>query len=276
MARGRDPRKAVRDAKRAVSKYNSAVRRYNSDIKRYNSEAKRFNRQQRSNRSQLDAAVREHNRSVRRQRSALSASTTTLVQSYESLRSSVDDERDGGGLVDLAAGEAAASLRTLSAIEEDETDDRESSSLSETTIGDELSSLSDDLDARWRGALFSLSPENPDAARHFCTSAREVVVRMIDGWATDEEVLGANPNCEKLEDGTPTRRAKVRYLVSVNLGEYDSIAEFVESDVKDVLALFRVFNDGTHGRAGRFDIARLLAIKQRVEGAIVFLSRLLR
>ena len=266
----------MRDAKRAVNKYNSTVRKYNSDVKKYNTQAKRFNRQQRANRTQLNAAIREHNRNVRRQRSALNGSTTALVQSYEYLANTVDDDQDGGGVVDLAAGEATASLRALAVIEDDETHPVDASTLRSTTIDDELSSLSPDLDARWRGALFSLNLENPDAARHFCTSAREIIVRMINGYATDEEVLSANPNCELFKDGKPSRRAKVRHLVSVNLGEYDAIADFVESDVQDILGLFRVFNDGTHGQAGRFDIPKLLAIKERVEGAIVFLSRLLR
>lgn len=38
---------------------------------------------------------------------------------------------------------------------------------------------------RWKGALFSLSPTNPDAAQHFCTSAREVLTSMLDIAAPD-------------------------------------------------------------------------------------------
>lgn len=277
MARGPNPRKAMRDAKRAVSQYNSAVRKYNSGVKKYNREAKRFNREQRANRNELNKAIQAHNSSVRRQRSSLASSSTFLVESYEGLLAGVDDDHDGGGLVDLAAAEASASLRALAVMEEDEAGSGDGSTLTATVITDELSSLSTDLDDRWRGALFSMHPDNPDAARHFCTSAREVVVEMIDRYAPDEDVLAADPQCELHEpSGKPSRRAKVRHLVSVNYGEYESITEFVETDVNDVLGLFRVFNDGTHGRAGHFDTAKLRTIKERVEGAIVFLSRLLR
>jgi hypothetical protein len=46
--------------------------------------------------------------------------------------------------------------------------------------------------------------------------------------------------------------------------------------VDDVMKLFRVFNDATHGDAGVFDLNALRALKQRVEGAITFLSAIVR
>jgi hypothetical protein len=48
----------------------------------------------------------------------------------------------------------------------------------------------------------------------------------------------------------------------------------VSEDVDNVLSLFRVFNDGTHGHAGRFDISELTAIRTRVESAVAFLAHL--
>ena len=41
--------------------------------------------------------------------------------------------------------------------------------------------------------------------------------------------------------------------------------------MKNVLQLFREFNDGTHGTAGRFSLDQLSAIKTRVEHAVEFL-----
>jgi hypothetical protein len=40
--------------------------------------------------------------------------------------------------------------------------------------------------------------------------------------------------------------------------------------------LFRVFNDGTHGDAGAFDLPSLHALRGRVEGAVRFLSAIAR
>jgi hypothetical protein len=48
--------------------------------------------------------------------------------------------------------------------------------------------------------------------------------------------------------------------------------DFVDENVKNILQLFRTFNDGTHGSAGRFSNEKLLAIKNRVEDGIIYLT----
>lgn len=58
-----------------------------------------------------------------------------------------------------------------------------------------------DLVDRWTGALFSLSPRNPDAARHFCTSTREVLIAMIDHAAPDSGVTTADSECDRTDRG---------------------------------------------------------------------------
>ena len=74
--------------------------------------------------------------------------------------------------------------------------------------------------------------------------------------------------------GVPTRRAKVRYLLSRKGITEASIEDLVEDDMDNVLALFHTFNDGTHGHAGRFTITQLTAIRIRVESAIGFIHTL--
>lgn len=131
--------------------------------------------------------------------------------------------------------------------------------------------ISADLSDRWHGALFSLSPNNPDAARHFCTSTREILTRILDSCAPNRTVLAEMPDCEKMPDGTPTRRSKIRFfLYHGNMAE-KPLEDFVEEDMKNVLQLFREFNDGTHGTAGCFSLDQLSAIKTRVEHAVEFL-----
>ena len=120
--------------------------------------------------------------------------------------------------------------------------------------------------------MFSLNPSNPDAARHFCTSAREVFVQILEIRAPDDAVLARDPECEKTDGGIPTRKSKIKYIL-VNAGIVnDAAVDFVDEDVKNVLQLFRIFNDGTHGSSSRFDLNKLLAIKTRVESGIVYLS----
>lgn len=44
--------------------------------------------------------------------------------------------------------------------------------------------------------------------------------------------------------------------------------------MNNVLGLFREFNNGTHGHAGRFTITQLSALRTRVESAIGFIHML--
>ena len=54
----------------------------------------------------------------------------------------------------------------------------------------------------------------------------------------------------------------------------DDLEDFVENDMKNVVELFEVFNEGTHGTAGTFDLGQLRAVRKRVEDGIMFLSRI--
>ena len=54
------------------------------------------------------------------------------------------------------------------------------------------------------------------------------------------------------------------------------LVDFVEEDLDNVSTLFGIFNEGTHGSAGTFDLDQLTSLKVRVEGAVRFLYRLVR
>ena len=119
-----------------------------------------------------------------------------------------------------------------------------------------------------------MHPDNPDASRHFCTSARELISSFLEAVAPDVEVLAADPDCVRTPQGSISRRARVHHCLS-RRGGYDAALEaFIEADLDNVLGLFVDFNSGAHGEAGKFDLARLTAIKVRVEGAIQFVSRI--
>ncbi len=143
-------------------------------------------------------------------------------------------------------------------------------------IGSELAEINPDLDARWRGALYALSPKNPDAARHFCTSAREMITTILELEAPDAAVKAAIPDYPKTPNGGVSRRARIQYFVQRRGDEHESLTEFVDEDINSVIALFDEFNRGTHGSAGSFSLGQLGAIKNRVEGAIRFIHRLIR
>ena len=53
-----------------------------------------------------------------------------------------------------------------------------------------------------------------------------------------------------------------------------AIEDFGEANIKDLSALFKDLNTGTHGPAGRFSLPQLTAIKTRVEDAIEFVCEI--
>ena len=127
------------------------------------------------------------------------------------------------------------------------------------------------MQERWAGAIFALNPHNPDAARHFCSSAREILVNILNSEAPDEEVLARFPNCELTEHGSPTRRAKIHYCLDRGGLNNEALEDFIEVNIGDLSVLFKDLNTGTHGPAGRFSLPQLTAIKTRVEDTIEFI-----
>lgn len=285
-------RKAEREQRQAITRYNQQARQHNAEVKRgindYNRDVDRYNAALRKRKREVDA----HNVRVRRDRQRLlnevrrlerqasstryvpvQASFSVLNEAYQRVNVEAESWTDAGGaLADLAETETANSAAATNALLGEQAE----APREHTNITDELLVISDDLDRRWRGALFALDSRNPDAARHFCTSSREILTRMIEVEAPDDVVLAAVPDCVKLDNGRPIRRDKIGYLLSKSGADHESMRSFVETDVDDVLKLFRVFNDATHGDAGTLELKALRALKRRVEGAIRFLSAIAR
>ena len=80
-----------------------------------------------------------------------------------------------------------------------------------------LLGISEDLDNRWKGTLYSLNTKNPDATRHFCKSTREIFIQIIDLKVKEDDVLKIFLDCEKTNNGTVSRRSKyLLYKKDVN------------------------------------------------------------
>lgn len=276
-------RSAIRHAqnkqKQAIDKYNRDVRQHNQKVKQavnnYNNEVRRHNARVRANRRKIESELRRLQSTSTVRYQVVQTSAITLNNYYERLDaggSTLENVNHGSEFLDLSERENANSLALSNALES-ETDESNisPSDLLCTEIDVLLQQLSPDLSNRWRGALFSLNPQNPDAARHFCTSAREVFVQILDMNAPDEKVLAQYPSCDTTPNGQPTRKEKIRYLLDrCGLLTAEAV-DFVDEDVKNVLALFRVFNDGTHGSSGKFGLDKLMSIKTRVEDGITYL-----
>jgi uncharacterized protein YukE len=267
-------RQAEAKSRKAVSDYNTAVRGLKRAVDNYNREVRAHNARVRSNRQRLQSELTRLNsqRSTTRY-TVTQTSTYTLHAAFRQVEAEADSwDYRGQLLADLAEAETANSARLTNTLLGEAVEGEE---LEGTALTDELSQISADLDQRWHGALFALNPRNPDAARHFCTSSREVIVQMLDLKAPDNAVLATNPGA-KLPDGRVARREKINYLLGRFGANHPSLGSFVDADIDDVMNLFKVFNSSTHGDAGKLDISALRALKVRVEGAVRFLSTVIR
>ena len=277
-------RQAQRKTQQAVNQYNSAVRKYNSEVNRYNRELNRAI-------SNYNSAVRQHNLQVQHNRQVIkkeiakltnssmhvqySSTVSAMRSSYSRVISLYDAGREITPeqeiILNLAEQEQANSLIATNRLFNENGDcGNDQDEIEDIVISDKLSVISVDLMNRWKGAVYALNPLNPDAARHFCTSAREIFTEFIELKAPDESVFRFNPNAAKTDRGNATRKEKIRYMMSGKELD-DSVSDFADADIDNILELFHVLSDGTHGEAGRYEFNALVQVKRRVEQGINFL-----
>ena len=274
-------RQAQRKSQQAINKYNNAVRKYNSDVKKFNRELNRAISKYNSGVRQYNAQVRRNRQIINRELNKLNSNSPTYVQYH----SSINDMHNSYGrivsyydegveitpeqetVLDLVEQEQANSIITANAIENNEIPEENTEDIE---IGNKLAMISEDLNNRWNGAVYALNPNNPDAARHFCTSCRELFTDFIELKAPDATVFEHNPDCEKTDRGNATRREKIRYMIC-NLEFDDSVVDFADADITNILELFHILSNATHGSAGKYSFNQLMQVKKRVEQGINFL-----
>ena len=258
--------------RRAINDYNRAVRNYNTQVKKnvdaYNHFAREYNSAIRRNRQIITREIHKLNTFSH---STFTVSVRMMQRHYDNVNSlymegyPVTPEQDK--ILDLIESEQANGIITANVIESDETPEENTE---DKEIGDKLRAVSVDLDNRWKGAVYALSPDNPDAVRHFCTSAREIFTEFIEMKAPDAEVFRYNPNCARTDRGNATRKEKIKYMMRDKKVE-SCVIGFADADITNILELFHVLSDGTHGTAGKYTFSQLLQVKKRVEQGINFL-----
>ncbi|MBQ9697952.1 MAG: hypothetical protein IJV46_05370 [Acidaminococcaceae bacterium] len=283
----------------SLSQIKSEMRRIENNQKRainnLNREINNYNRAVKKAVNNYNAAVRKHNENVRRTRQIINnelrkLNTRTTILSNYSISSRImqqyyeeveriyyrdyfvtpEQEKVFDLVFDLIEKEQANSLITENYIEGDSIPEEY---IEDIEIGNKLALISEDLNNRWKGAVFALNPKNPDATRHFCTSTREIFTEFLEIKAPDKAVFAYNPQCSKTDRGNATRREKIKYLMR-NLNANDSIISYVEEDIKNILELNQLLSGGTHGPAGKFTYEKLLQVKKRVEQGINFLCEI--
>lgn len=265
--------------RQAIDKYNREAQQYNrnltSAINKYNQRVQAHNSRVRAHQNRLRAALSQMSQRVSNVRFvAYHTSVQSMYDSYARLEAVAEGEgldASYDAILDLAEREMANSVGLANALENPSAP-VDAVLPEDVGLSDALLAVSPDLGARWRGAVFALNPRNPDAARHFCTSAREIVVQIIEKYAPDADVRRELPGCECTEQGKPTRRAKLGFLLARRGRREPTLVDFAEKNVSNILELFRTFNDGTHGSAGAFTLQQLGQIRSRVEDGVRFLA----
>ena len=280
----------VSQLRQIQSRQRQAARKVNDEIRRYNSKVSQRAAANKRAIDKYNSQVRTHNSRVRAQRARLQSELRRLANygaspRYTRIRDSaialssvytkLETSGAAPGLSELAENEVANSLAVVNAFHGYADDPGfETEDLSDTKIHTELTQFSNDYDDRWRGALFALNAHNPDAARHFCSSSREIIAGILNTKAPDEDVEAWDPNCDRTDQGTPTRRAKIQFCLTQRGMFSEELTEFINTNAADLNSLLKDLNSGTHGPAGKYSMIELRSVKTRVEDAILFVCRL--
>lgn len=254
--------KLQREAKRAERKIKQNINNFNREVREYNSNVRR-------NRNKI---LRELNRI--QSTNTLNTEYYTSVQLVHNTYTKVNELYNKGivddELFNAIENENANSLELGNVVlNKSEIEDSEES-FNELNISDKLIKISPDLNNRWKGALFSLSPDNPEAARHFCTSTREILKVLIDDGIKDKDVINNNPKCEKTKNGTPTRREKIKYAMSKKGISNELIIEFTDNNIENIVSLINELSNGTHGHSNKYSLNQLKLFRKRFEDSINF------
>lgn len=260
----------------SIRNYNNAVKKmqseYNRSINKYNTEVRKYNRQLRANNVKINQELTKLKSISNSSNSYIKIVYKTndyykkVTDYYENKELTTLEEN----IVEKIENENNNNLFVANVLENNQLTTQTNCSLQDSKISDKLLSISPDLKNRWTGALYSLNPNNPDATRHFCTSTREIFTSIFD-TATDEKVFSVFPDCDRTDRGNATRRAKINYFLNKKGLNVSEIGDFIDSDIDNILELYHVLSDGTHGIAGRYTIIQLETIKTRVEDGIGFL-----
>lgn len=280
-------RRHNQEVERQARSRNDAVNAYNREVSRYNQQLKRAIDQHNQKVRSHNARVRSDSEALKRQVNALRSrptevryvtvqtSTYDLYDQLQRIDQTPTSSSERNILVELSERESRNSLNVMDALLSDTaTENSILSDQEDTSIVECLQALSEDLCNRWKGAVFSLNPANPDAARHFCTSVREVFTEILERTAPDSDVITSDPNCQRTQQGKPTRKAKIVYLLRQKGINDEAMGNFIDVDIKNIVDLFYVFNEATHGAAGKHAFGKLQAIKRRVEDGIMFLANI--
>ena len=252
----RESRRAQQQLKNSVNNYNRAVRQYNSNVRNYRNKIQRE-----LNRLNSSYSIESH----------YYISTKLVHETYTKVSDLYKNGNIEENLFNAIENENANNLELSNVVLNNEEVENYDVEIDESNISSKLINISADLDERWKGALFSLNPNNPEAARHFCTSTREILKVLIDDGIKDNDVVSENPQCEKTNYGTPTRKEKIKYAMHKKGIDNSLIVEFTNENIENTVSLINELSNGTHGHPSKYSLNQLKSFKKRFEDSINFI-----
>ena len=114
------------------------------------------------------------------------------------------------------------------------------------------------------GAQNSLNSRNPDKIRHTIASLRELITQILHYFSPDDEVKRKYQDEKYYNDGKPTRRTRIEYIL-MNKYENTPLVEIIDKDISSILALFDIYQKGTHEVISFLNDDDLLYILKRTE-----------
>lgn len=132
-----------------------------------------------------------------------------------------------------------------------------------------LPEINPELVMLWKGATQVLKSDNPDKARHFSISIRELLTQVLHNLAPDKQVGAWTVNPQHFHNNRPTRKARLLYICrDINT---KPLSSFVQTDIESVLKFINLFQQGTHSVSNPFNSRQLIALKARAESTIKYL-----
>ncbi len=117
------------------------------------------------------------------------------------------------------------------------------------------------------GAEAASLSNNPDRVRHAITSLRELITQIIKHLAPDKEVKSFLSEEKWYHDGHPTRKARLYYILTKRYNN-DVLLDFIDKDITAILAIFDLFQRGTHEIVSSIDPSQLKFILRRTKALV--------
>jgi hypothetical protein len=118
----------------------------------------------------------------------------------------------------------------------------------------------------WRGARLIATSTNPEKTRYASVSLRELMTQVIKILAPDTEIRQWTSDPGHFPNGRPTREIRLRYICRpVASG---ALLDYILADIRSVIALGNVLQEGTHGVDADFSPLQFRLIFNRMESAL--------